>query len=201
MKRPVVFILMLMLVLPVAALSNEASETSGEWNEGELVYLYDMSAKDISQYIRGKVFQEGSFFMASGYGELIYFTPKGNEYFWFCNSMDEQSRLRAEYGVWKLKDGFMTTTALKFVEWVGGHFAAASGSTASRYELKDYNEILTDVKIKNETNFHMFEFKLYDVKPELGFYWAGAYYYYFPSCGGYKAIREDYDDYFVLFGK
>ena len=209
MNKPVVFIIMLMLVLPVAALSNEASVTSGvwteegdssDWTEGELVYLYEMNAEDISQYIRGKIFQEGSYSMASGIGEIIYFTPEGNEYFWFCNSMDAQSRIRAEYGVWKLKDGFLTTTALKFVEWVGGHFIAADGSTASRYTLVDYNEVLTEVNIKNWTNFHMFAFLLYD-EPALGFYWAGAEYYYFPSCGGYEVIREDYNDYFLLFGK
>ena len=201
MKKPVAFIIMLMLVLPVAAFSNEASVTSGIWiEEGELVYHYDMSAEDISQYISGKIFQMGSYSMASGYGEIIYFTPEGNEYFWFCSSMDDQSRLRAEYGVWELEDGFLTTTALKFIEWVDGHFEAADGSTASRYTLVDYNEVLTEVNITNWTNFHMFEFLLYD-ETEMGFYWAGAEYYYFPSCGGYDVIREDYDHYFTLFGK
>ena len=234
MKKPVVFIIMLMLIFPVAALSNGTSDililtvpnaapsngtsessfwveegNSDFWEEGnadfseegELIYHYDMSAKDISEYIRGKIFQEGSYSMASGIGEIIYFTPEGNEYFWFCSSMDAQSRIRAEYGIWKLKDGYMTTTAQKFVEWVDGYFTAANGSVGTRYILEDYNEILTDVNIKNESNFHMFEFRLYDEDPELGFYWEGAEYYYFPSCGGYETIREDYDRYFTLFGK
>jgi hypothetical protein len=185
-----------MLVLPAAAYSNDASDL----REDEPIYLYDMSAEDISQYIRGKVFQVGSFSMASGLGEIIFFTPQGNEYFWFCNSMDDQSRLRAEYGVWELQDGFLTTTALKFIEWVDGHFVAAEGSTASRYMLEDYNEVLTEVDIVNWTNFHMFKFLLYE-EVEMGFYWAGAEYYYFPSGGDYDNLREDYERYFALFKK
>ena len=86
------------------------------WQEGEIVYLDEMSVEDISQYIRGRIFQRGSSAMAAGLGEVIYFSPQGNEYYWFCSSMDAQSRIRAEYGTWELEDGYMTTTTRKFIE-------------------------------------------------------------------------------------
>jgi hypothetical protein len=46
----------------------------------------------------------------------------------------------------------------------------------------------------------MFKFLLYE-EVEMGFYWAGAEYYYFPSGGDYDSLREDYERYFALFDK
>jgi len=66
-----------------------------------------MSVEEISQYLRGKVFQKGGPYMGSGLGEVFCFAPQGNTYHWFCSSMDEQSRVRAEYGTWALTDGYI----------------------------------------------------------------------------------------------
>jgi len=176
-----------------------AQETS-DLREDEIFYLNDMSAEESSQYIRGKVFQGYSYRMAAGIGEVLFFTPESNEYFWFCSSMDRQSRIRAEYGTWTLEDGFLSTTTLKIIEWVDGHFDTAYGSTASRYELADYIEVLTEVDIESWTNFRMFKFLPYDQESsseEMGFYYQGKAYYYVTLLDEMEAL---YDSYFSLFG-
>ena len=71
--------------------------------EDERIPVDDMSVEEISRYLRGKVFQQGDPYMGSGLGEVFCFTPEGNTCYWFCSSMDEQSRVRAEYGTWALQ--------------------------------------------------------------------------------------------------
>jgi len=51
------------------------SQESSDLQEGEVVYHYDMSVEVISQYIHGRVFQAGSYRLASAWGRLLYFTP------------------------------------------------------------------------------------------------------------------------------
>ena len=159
-----------------------------------------MSATEISQYLRGKVFQAGSYHAAALVGEVIYFTEEDNEYYWFCSAMDQQSRIRAEYGVWGLEGGFMTTTTLKMIEWVDGHFTKAYGSTGSRYELEGYNQVLTDVDIEQDNNFRVFRFSHDGYGEEMGFYWSGWAYYYCPAVARIDDLKEYYGEYFSMFG-
>jgi hypothetical protein len=202
-------------LVPIRAIA-EALDFSVEWEdasntviitreqEDELVYLYDMKADEISAHIRGKIFQCDGYYVAAGWGELLYFAPQGNEYYWFCNGMDEQSRIRAEYGTWELKDGFMTTTATKIVEWVGGRCTQACGITGSRYELEGYNEVLTKIDIESEFNFHMFKFnRRYQdyTEDDFGFYYNGKEYYNLLGIGGIGSLKKEYERYFSLLEK
>jgi len=170
--------------------------------DDEIIYLYNMGVEGIVQYIRGEVFQMGSDIVAADIGNVICFTPQGNEYYWFCTSMDQESRIRAEYGTWELKDGFMATTTLKFIEWIDGHFTSAEGSTGSRFELEDYHEVLTEADIKSEFNFRMFKFLQDDSEEEaLGFYYGGAHYYYYSSFTSFDEIEEYFAYYISLLTK
>jgi len=181
--------------------SKTTENTQEEPEEDETIPIEpvdNMSTEEITQYLRGKVFQLGHPYMAAGLGEVFCFAPEGNGYYWFCSSMDEQARVRAEYGTWALSDGYITFNTEKLVEWQGGHFAASSGSTGSRYELVDYDELLTEVDIESEFNFNMFKFPYGDSEYEFGFYCAGYNYFYAPGSGGMDYLREEYEGYFAL---
>jgi len=69
-----------------------------EPQEDEKIPVDNMGVEEISQYILGKVFQAGHPYVGSGLGDVFCFAPESNTYYWFCSSMDEQSRVRAEYG-------------------------------------------------------------------------------------------------------
>ena len=183
-----------------AATGDARGLISADLQEDEIVYIDDMSVDEITKYLRGKVFQLGSYHAAAGIGAVMCFTPEGNEYYWFCSSMDGQSRIRAEYGVWELDDGFITTTTQKLVEWIDGHFTAAFGSTGSRFELEDYNEVLTKVDIESWNNFRMFKFNNEFSGEELGFSWMGDY-YYCPAVADFDYLKEYYENYFSLLEK
>jgi hypothetical protein len=183
----------------VNSIATVDAEEIADLQEGEIVYLNDMNVEEISQYINGNVFQGNSYSIGSGLGEVICFIPESNEYFWFCSSMDAQSRIRAEYGTWILEDGFMTTTTLKLIEWIDGHFTTAYGSIGSRFELVDYNEVLTEVNIESQFNFRMFKFLYFTGNEGLGFYFMGNEYYPIGGIGGIEGLKEDYERYFSLF--
>ena len=175
------------------------SQESSDLQEGEVVYHYDMSVEVISQYIHGRVFQAGSYRLASAWGRLLYFTPQGNEYYLFSSNMDAQSRIRAEYGTWDLNDGFMITTTLKLIEWTNGHFEESDGSTGSRFHLVGFNEVLTEANIESSRNFHMFTFLSDSFGEELGFYYDGNEYFYYPYVKDFDELRNGYEQYFALF--
>ena len=179
--------------------TENARETPDDPREDEKIPVDNMGVEEISRYLRGKVFQKGDPYMAAGLGEVFCFAPEGNAYYWFCSAMDEQSRVRAECGTWALTDGYIALTTEKLVEWQGGHFAAPSGSTGSRFELVDYDQVLTEADIESESNFSMFKFPLYDEDDyELGFYCVGNDYFYAPGSGGMDYLREAYEGYFSL---
>ena len=187
-------------------IDNEATDNTQEApdpQEGEKISVDNMSVEEISQYIRGKVFQEGDPYMGSGLGEVFCFAPEGNTYYWFCSSMDEQSRVRAERGTWALTDGYVTLNTEKLIEWQGGHFVAPSDSTGSRFELVDYDQVLTETDIESEFNFSMFKFLMGDEEDDcdLGFYCVGNDYFYAPGLGGLDYLQEAYEEYFSLLEK
>ena len=173
-------------------------ETPSLPGEGVITYIDDMGVEEMSQYLRGKVFQAGSYHAAASIGEAVYFNAEGDGYYWFCNSMDQQSRIRAEYGIWGLEDGMMATTTQKMVEWVDGHFTRAYASTSSRYELHDYNEILTEVDIEDSNNFRMFKFTHEGYGEEMGFRWIGRDFYYCPAVAVIDDLEQYYAGYFSL---
>ena len=168
---------------PTAKPTATATTQESTLQRGEPVYIDGIDLEEISTFLRGNVFQAHTSGIASGNGELIYFTPEGNEYYWFCSSMDQQSRLRAEYGTWEIDGGFMTLTTLMLREWVGGHFATAYGSTASRFELEDYDVVLTEVNIESFSNFRMFRFLPSEpqyTEEDLGFRCIGTDFFHVP---------------------
>jgi len=186
----------------VSSKTTENVQEPPDSQEGEKIPADDMSVEEISQAIRGKVFQQGGPYMGSGLGEVFCFAPESNTYYWFCSSMDEQSRVRAERGTWTLTDGFITLTTEKLVEWQGGHFVAPSGSAGSRFSLEGYDQTLTEVSIESESNFSMFKFHLYDEDEfEYGFYCVGNDYFYAPGSGGIDTLKEEYEEYFSLLEK
>jgi len=219
MKKPVVILLIILflVIAPYAGYragrsysensgiptaGNGASGDSKESSairEDEVVYLDNLSVSEITQYMRGKIFQAGGYSFASAWGRLIYFTPQGNEYYLFSSNMDAQSRIRAEYGIWGLEDGFMTTTTLKLIEWIDGHFEESDGSTGSRFHLVGFNEVLTEVHIESSGNFHMFSFISDSFGEEKGFYFDGSEYYYYPYVEDFDALRKGYERYYALF--
>ena len=168
--------------------------------DDEKIPVDNMGTEEISQTLRGKVFQKGDPYMASGLGEVFCFAPQGNTYYWFCSSMDEQSRVRAEYGTWGLTDGYIVLTTQKLIEWQGGHFAAPSGSAGSRFTLEGFDRVLTEADIESESNFSMFQFPMGDAY-EFGFYCIGSDYFYAPGSGGMDYLREIYEECFSLFEK
>ena len=157
--------------------------------------------EEISQNLRGKVFQSWPFDAAVGENEALYFTPQDKEYYWFCSSMDLQSRIRAEYGVWEVEEGFMATTALKLIEWIGGHFAGAGPyeSTGNRFGLVGYDEVLTEVNIESQNSFIMYIDP--GDKENLSIEWIGGKYYYRPDVLDIDSLEEYYENYFTLFEK
>jgi len=170
--------------------------------ENEKILVDNMGVEEISQYLRGKVFQKGDPYMAAGLGEVFSFASQDNTYYWFCSAMDEQSRVRAEYGTWALTDGYITLTTQKLIEWQGGHFVAPSGSAGSRFSLEGFDQVLTEVNIESESNFQIFQFPMGDEDEyEFGFSCVGYDYFYAPGSGGMDYIKEVYEEYFSLLEK
>lgn len=179
--------------------TTDAAQETSDLQPGERVFDVDMSVEEISQFLRGRVFQRGGSSVAAGMGELIFFTPEGNEFFWFCSTMDAQSRIRAEYGTWELEDGFMTSTTLRLVERIDGHFVRSSGSIATRFTLVDFNEVVTEVNIASSDNFRMFRFLqciLCDPVEMYGFFYRGTYFFPYPMNA--EGIRADHERFFSL---
>ena len=189
---------------PTAVSSTTAAQTQDtpeprDILEGETIPVDDMGTEEVAEFLRGKLFQKGGPHMAAGFGELYSFAPQGNVYYWFCSSMDEQSRVRAEYGTWALKDGYIVLTAQKLIEWQGGHFTAPFGSAGSRFALEGFDQTLTGVNIESESNFHMFRFPSdTEGEYELGFYCIGGDYFHAPGLGGMDQLKEAYEEYFAL---
>jgi hypothetical protein len=157
----------------------------------EINYLDNLSSEEIERSIRGKAFQSYSYYMAAGWGDLFCFTPQGNEYYWFVSSMEETpSRIRAEYGTWELdRLGFITFTALKLIEWVGGSWI--DGRPSYRFDLFGYDEVLTEIHIEDWTNFRVFT----DDRGEVGFRVWGQEYF----CTPVSDVKTDFERYFSLF--
>ena len=170
-------------------------------HEDDILIMNDMKNNDILRAIRGKVFQADIYYMASGYAELICFSPTGNDYFILCSTMDEQSRIRAEYGTYKIEDGFLITTTQMLLESVNGHYEAATGSTGSRFQLTDYDLLMSEVNIVSEFNFDMFMYSLYGQSNSYGFYYCGKGYYDFSHNLSYSEVKKEYAEYFYIFGK
>ncbi|MDR1688064.1 MAG: hypothetical protein LBS21_05575 [Clostridiales bacterium] len=166
-----------------------------------ITYNYDRNAEEIIRKLRGNIFHRSAI-MPSSNDEIYYFFPDGNEYFWFCSAMDGQSRLRAEYGVWNVEDGFFHTTALRIVEWVGGDFERAYGGTGSRYELHGFDEISRDVNLELYSNFRWFDFlpQFTDYYERIGwgFSVSGYNYLYYTDGIGVERLKQDYSEYISL---
>ena len=166
---------------------------------GETLPVDDMSEEEIREFLRGKVFQVGSAGMAAGYGALLCFPAEGDEYYWFCSAMDRQSRVRAEHGAWALEGGFMTFSTDKLVEWQGGSFSFPTGSTGSRFELNDYDVVVSPVDIESSFNFRMFKFghpEPTDI--QLGFNCGAFGNLYNLSSMGIDVLEMDYAENFAL---
>ena len=167
---------------------------------GETLPVDDMSVEEIGEFLRGRVFQAGSAWMAAGYGAILCFPEVGNEYYWFCSSMDRQSRVRAEHGTWEMEEGFMTFTTDKLVEWQGGNFSCPTGSTGSRFELNDFYIVVSPVDIESSFNFRMFKFghpEPTDI--QLGFICGSFGALYNLSYMGIDVLEKDYEENFALF--
>ena len=100
-----------------------------------------------------------------------------------------------------MTDGYITLNTEKLIERQGGHFIAPTGSTGSRFELVDYDQVLTEADIESEFNFNMFKFPYGENEYELGFTCAGGDYFYAPGSGGMGYLQEAYEEYFSLLEK
>jgi hypothetical protein len=87
--------------------------------------------------------------MGSGWAETYRFFPDGR-IIHHTNQMDGESRLRAEYGTYKLAGNTLTLTLTQQTVWVGGKRVPATGSTGTDYELEGYTEKRVTLK-KPET--------------------------------------------------
>ena len=166
---------------------------------GETLPVDDMGVEEIKGFLRGSVFQKGFAGMAAGYGELMCFSLDGNEYYWFCSSMDQQSRVRSEHGSWELEEGFMSFSTDRLVEWQGGSFSGPTGSTGSRFELNGYDVVVSPVDIESSFNFRMFKFghpEPTDI--QLGFTCGSFGDMYNLSSMGIDVLEMDYKDNFAL---
>jgi len=200
--------LMALVTLP-SCMPGEARRESGRPPAmGDISFIDDMSADEITQYLRGKVFIDYPH-ASAGWGEIMYFAPQGDEYYWFCSSGDGQSRLRAAKGTWSLTDDGMTLATQKLIEWEGGHYTGIEASYGTRFVLHDYDAVVSEVQIETETHIQLFQYVLWtddetgDVTAsEMGFSGAGGVgvsYYCNPGYVDADSLKEFYEPYFTLF--
>jgi len=216
MKKTTGTVLAVLLAAAFAAvaafLSFRLGETKGRGNEGarppgmgDITYIDDMGADEIPQYLRGKAFIDYPH-ASAGWGEIMYFAPQGNEYYWFCGSGDGQSRLRAAYGVWApAEDGRMVLTTHKLIEREGGRYIGPDASYGTRFVLQDFDPVLTEVNIETEMNIRPFQYVLWvdDETGDVTAYGTGfsgmGDYYCNPAYVDADSLREAYEMYFTLF--